>query len=392
MTKSNYSKILFHISFFIILLLLIFFREPCWFLEGSFKAHDYSYYNQILKNKNFFEIIFHVREGHGVLIFWNNITHFFLQFFPYDIAKYLINYTNLFVYMTILSFVYFAKSELFLNTKHKIFAALIILVSPPMTPEVWMSSAHLRGYFGIFSFILLFQDHEKHKKFFNNITSFLIFFSGLCSIYAAALTPAYFLKFYLFRNKENFKRFIFASISFLIQGAIVLYHIYVDFGETTRFQYDIKLFLDSIYSYFYNIPVRSFLGSTIPKFLFLNSEIYKIIYFKYLIYFFLITFILFISINVLKKGDKLSYVIIFSLILISFLILFGTVSPGFVGGRYAVTPGVILIFLFFRFYLVERSILLRNLFFLMLTFSLIIGLLEFKYLTPLPESIKCISY
>ena len=67
-------------------------------------------------------------------------------------------------------------------------------------------------------------------------------------------------------------------------------------------------------------------------------------------------------------------------------------SPGFVGGRYAVTPGVILIFLFFRFYLVERSILLRNLFFLMLTFSLIIGLLEFKYLTPLPESIKCISY
>jgi len=155
--KTDYSKIFFNIFFFIVLLFIIFFREPCWFIDGSFKSADYIYYNEYFKEKNFFEIIFHIREGHGVLIFWNNIIHSFLKFFSYNFAKYLISYTNLFVYMMIFTYVYFTKSQLFTNTKHKIFAVFIILLSPPMIPEVWMSSAHLRGYFGIFSFILLFQ-------------------------------------------------------------------------------------------------------------------------------------------------------------------------------------------------------------------------------------------
>ena len=301
MIKLNFSKTLFNICFFIILLSIVFFREPCWFVDGSFKSVDYRYYNQILKEKNFFEIIFHIREGHGALIFWNNITHSFLRFFSYDLAKYLISYTNLFVYMMIFSYVYFSQSQLFIDLKHKIFAVFVILLSPPMIPEVWMSSAHVRGYFGIFSLILLFQDHKKQNVFFNNLTVFLIFFSGLCSIYAAALTPAYLFKYYLIRDKENLKRFIFAFFSFLVQAVIVLNHINEDLGETTRFGYEIKLFLESFYSYFYNIPIRSFFGSTIPKFLFFNLELYQMKYFEFLVYFLLIIFILYLLSNVLKK-------------------------------------------------------------------------------------------
>ena len=32
--------------FFTILLALIFLREPCWLVEGSLKAYDFSYYKQ----------------------------------------------------------------------------------------------------------------------------------------------------------------------------------------------------------------------------------------------------------------------------------------------------------------------------------------------------------
>ena len=291
--------------------------------------------------------------------------------------------------MMIFSYVYFSQSQLFINLKHKIFAVFVILLSPPMIPEVWMSSVHMRGYFGIFSLILLFQDHKKHNAFFNNLTVFLIFFSGLCSIYAAALTPAYLFKYYLIRDKENLKRFIFALLSFLVQAGIVLNHINEDLGETTRFGYEIRLFLESFYSYFYNVPIRSFFGSTIPKFLFLNSELYQMKYFKFLVYFFLIIFILYLLGNVLKKKDNLSYLLIVSFTLISSLILLGTVNPGFVGGRYAVLPGVILIFIIFRFYLIEENPFFKNLFFLMLAFSLVIGLVEFKYFTPTPEALKC---
>ena len=93
--------------------------------------------------------------------------------------------------------------------------------------------------------------------------------------------------------------------------------------------------------------------------------------------------------NVLKKKDNLSYLLIVSFTLISSLILLGTVNPGFVGGRYAVLPGVILIFIIFRFYLIEENPFFKNLFFLMLAFSLVIGLVEFKYFTPTPEALKC---
>ena len=143
-------------------------------------------------------------------MFWSNITNSIITLFPINIAKFLANYLTLVVYLTIFIYIYFTKSILFTNHKHKIFAIFIILISPPMTPEVWMSSAHLRGYFGILSIILLFHDSSNDTKIKNKITNFLIFFSGICSIYAAALIPAYFLKFYLTKNKNDFIKFLFA--------------------------------------------------------------------------------------------------------------------------------------------------------------------------------------
>ena len=79
----------------------------------------------------------------------------------------------------------------------------------------------------------------------------------------------------------------------------------------------------------------------------------------------------------------------FALILISGLIIFGSIQPGFVGGRYAVTPGVLLIFMIFRFYIIENHILLKNLFLLLLVSSLTIGSLEYRYMSPLPNLLKC---
>ena len=134
-----------------------------------------------------------------------------------------------------------------------------------------MSSAHLRGYFGIFGFILLFHDFKNEKKVVNNITNFLIFFSGICSIYATVLTPAYFFKFYLNKNKNDLNRFLFALSAFFIQSTVIVNYIYFNISETKRFHFE----LSTIYSYFYNVPIRSFFGSYLPKSLFLNTEIYK---------------------------------------------------------------------------------------------------------------------
>jgi len=39
-----------------------------------------------------------------------------------------------------------------------------------MAPEIWMGSAHIREYFGIFAFILLFYDPKNDTNFKKIIT------------------------------------------------------------------------------------------------------------------------------------------------------------------------------------------------------------------------------
>ena len=81
-----------------------------------------------------------------------------------------------------------------------------------------------------------------------------------------------------------------------------------------------------------------------------------------------------------------------ALIFVSVLIIVGSTEPGQAGGRYAVVPGVILIFIIFRFFLIEKNFIHKNFFLILLTFSLIIGLLEYRYMSPFPKALECIDY
>ena len=384
--RNIYYKKSFIAVFFLTILIIIFLREPCWLIDGSIKGDEFGYYKSG-KSKDFLENLFYIYSGTGALMFWSNITNSIITLFTIDTAKLLANYLTLVVYLTIFTYIYFTKSILFTNHKHKIFAIFIILLSPPMTPEVWMSSNHTRGYFGIFSFILLFHDFKNEKKIVNNITNFLIFFSGICSIYAAALTPAYFLKFYLNKNKNDLNRFLFSLSAFLIQCIVVLNFIYYNISETKRFHFELSTF----YSYFYNVPIRSFFGSYLPKSLFVNTELYKVQYFNFFIYFLFISTLLMAILYLTKKRDKISFIMFLSLILVSILIITGSYYAGFAGGRYAVVPGVLLIFIIFRFYIIENNFFLKNFFLLLLISSLIIGSIEYRYMSPLPQALKCID-
>ena len=115
-------------------------------------------------------------------------------------------------------------------------------------------------------------------------------------------------------------------------------------------------------------------------------------------YFDLFIYVLFISVLILalsyiiKKKDQITYLIIFSLILISSLVILGTVQPGFVGGRYAVVPGVLMIFLVFRFFIIEKNSFFKNIFFLLLILCFVVGGVEYRFLSPLPQSLQCIDY
>ena len=73
----------------------------------------------------------------------------------------------------------------------------------------------------------------------------------------------------------------------------------------------------------------------------------------------------------------------------SAFVLIGSLYPNFVGGRYAVIPGIILLTLIIRFFQIEQNNLIKYFIFIFILCSLLVGLMEFKYLTPLPELLKC---
>ena len=92
-----------------------------------------------------------------------------------------------------------------------------------------------------------------------------------------------------------------------------------------------------------------------------------------------------------EKKDKIIMLIVASFILHAAFVLIGSLYPNFVGGRYAVIPGIILLTLFIRFFQLEKNYLYKYLFGFFILMSLTIGLVEFKYFSPLPNIIGCIT-
>ena len=81
-----------------------------------------------------------------------------------------------------------------------------------------------------------------------------------------------------------------------------------------------------------------------------------------------------------------------ALIFVSGLVIVGSTEPGQAGGRYAVVPGIITILIIFRFFLIENNILIKNFFLLLLTFSVLVGAVEYSYKSPFPKALECIDY
>ena len=167
----------------------------------------------------------------------------------------------------------------------------------------------------------------------------------MSSIYASVFASIFFLKLLLEKNKDNFLNFLCSLLPLIINIFIFLNLS----NNASRFAFN----FEKIESFSYNILIRPIFGSSIPKFFYnkfniTNIEIVLIAIF--LIILLLITF----AYKILQKKDKIILLIIASFILHSAFVLIGSLYPNFVGGRYSVIPGIILLSLFIRFYQLEN--------------------------------------
>lgn len=383
MLKRNQFLIL---SIYLLTTILILYRGTCFLTQGTFDGDEVEFY-KYAKDNGIINGLFFVYDQASYFKLWTNIANTFASLFSFDAAKIITNFFSVVIYYVIFTYILFFKSELFLTIKHKTFAICVVLFSPGMTPEVWMGSAHIREYFAILAFILIFYDSRNDNNFKKIISNILLILSFMSSIWATVLSPVFFIKYLLKRTRHNLIFFITSFICSLIQFFIVLnVHFLQSSGTASRFN---NIGTEKIFSFIYNVPVRSFFGSTIPKLLFIKTDFYLFKFFNNAVFIISTLSAIFFIIYVFKKKDLLLNLILLSLILVSTFAMLGTLTPGFVGGRYAVVSCVILTFLVFRIFTIEKIFLIKYFFGILLSMSLLIGIVEFKYKSPLPERLQC---
>ena len=115
------KKTIFNILFFLSIFGLIFYRGPCFLLEGTFQGDEIHFFKNAQKN-GILDGLFYVYPGAGYFKLWTNISTTLASLFSFEVAKIVATYFSLIVYLIIFIYIYFTNSELLLTKKHKIFA------------------------------------------------------------------------------------------------------------------------------------------------------------------------------------------------------------------------------------------------------------------------------
>ena len=369
---------------FLIIIFLIIFRAPCYFIqEGWWNIKGNSFYMNSSQN-TFFESLIFVLPTAGYFEFFTNIVSKIASYFPYY-AKLIDVIFIFFLKIGIFSYIIFSRSNLITNNNYKLIFISLILFSPPMTPEIWMTSLHARSYFAILTILMIFQN-------FNFLSSFQLFayriilvFSGLSSVYSSVLAPIFLVNYFFYRTKIHFINFLISLIPLIINISLFIkFYLISNDNDGSRIVFNFS----KVISFTYNILVRPFTGGTIPEI------IYNKLFVKFsgdflisLIIIFIFLIPLFSKSNL--KKDKIFLLLLAIFIIQSILYVFGSLYGNFVGGRYAVIPGLVLLFLLVRTYQLEKNFLFKKFYLFLIIFSLIAGFVEFKYFSPLHNMLEC---
>ena len=377
---KNYKIIL-----FITIILLAFFKSPFIFLNGRFVAEEGSlwFYNSYFNGP--LSGLFQIYTENGYFNLWPNIASVFATFVPLEISPYVTVYFAFLVKIYLFSFIIFQNS-IFLKTNfEKFIVVLIVLASPPMVAEVWLNTLTSQVYFTLIVLMIFFQTNT--NNFYSKSSSVVLFISTLSSITSCIFTPFFLIKYIKEKNKLNFLNLVSIFIGSFIQTCIFIFikiNNLESIGDTHRY----NISLEKIISFLYNAVYKSFLGRDLTQSIYFAIE--NFLHFNLIITLSSIIFFLFIIILFKKKIDNkvLFYLIIFFIVQ-SFLAIYA--SKGIqVQGRYALIPGVLLIFIVLKLRDINNSTI-KFISTILITLSITTGLYEYKHNNKYPHFLTCIN-
>jgi len=253
-----------------------------------------------------------------------------------------------------------------------------------MVAEVWVNTLTSQVYFTILTILIYFQK-DISNSIFNKLSPIIILISGLSSILPCALSPFFIYKYFNNKIKLNLYNLYAIIVTTVFQSIIYLYakiNSLELLASNTRY----ILSFDKVTNFTYNVLIKSFFG----------RDLTQIIYYKFLnalnlyalslliIITFLVVFIFFFR---KAKNDKiLFFLLLFFLINVALAIYASKMDQ--VQGRFALIPGVILIFIFYRYYQISYGT--SKIFSLLLIIiSLLAGSYEYKLNNVYPHFLIC---
>ncbi len=377
--NKNFKTIL-----LLIILILVFYRSPYIFLNGRFVAEEGSVW---FRNSYLFGPVVgftQVLWGSGYFNLWANISSVFATYVPINYSPLVTVYFAFAVQLYLFIFIIFSKSNLIITNIDKILVSLVVLLSPVMVAEVWLNTLTSQVYFTILTILIYFQK-DVVNSIFNKLSPIIIFISGLSSILPCILSPFFIYRYFDNKNSFNLKNLFAIIITTSFQSIIYIYakiNSLEFLSDNTRY----ILSFDKITNFTYNVLIKSFFG----------RDLTQIIYYKFLSSFnlhalsllIIILFIGFILFSIKKvKIDKILFFLLLFFLTYSFLAIYASKMEQ-VQGRYALIPGIILIFMVFRFSQISSGIA-KTLSIILILISLFAGSYEYKHNNIYPHFLIC---
>ena len=387
MYKTIFFKNHFLKFFLIFLILLSYYRSPFIFNHGRFFDLDI-HYHLLSGSLSFFDSLIYVDINPRYLNLTSNISSLISsRLFDLEYAQYVPVYLSFLVYLIIFYQILFKKSYLFKKEYQKYLGSLICLVAPVMNFEIWLNVVNLQVYLGVLGLVILFIKEEDN----NSINYFLLTMGGLTGIYTCLLTPLFFLKYLAKRNFSNLICFLVLTFCSLIQF-IIIFYVIMDVNPIGTYDAALTGVLTKYepISYYYNVVIRLFIGSSLPTYLMslfdinlyntLYNESIKNLLFIFSILALLVSFflILFFFISIKNRKDKLIYfILLIFFIEVSLTVIFGGVTDS-LHGRYSSLPGITLIFSFLFLSNASEVKWVKNFSLYLMISTIVFGLIDFR--------------
>ena len=375
----------------LIFLIVCFFRSPYILTEGRMMAEDGQLYFKNAFENNFLDHLLYFPPKAGYYNLIANILTEISTYFSIYKAPLIISYGSLIFTILPIILILFNDSYLFNKNFERVILCLLLFITTPNTPEIWLNSINLQIYLFISSFLILYF---KNETFLNKCLSKLILLlSGLSGIYSCILTPFFFMKFYIEKKKDYFYNFIILLICSFFQLSLILYSKLNNLLYVSKSQV-ISEPVNFLSIFIYTYLIKPIFGRELSYFF--SDIFFAYIEKKYLLIllFFFISlpiFFLFKSsfLNFLKN-DKI-FKSLLGVYLSVIIVIFVGADNSPPTGRYATIPGLlILVLIYYLSINFPRRYIKYALKFLVLV-SILVGAYEFRPHSKYIRFLDCIN-